>query len=143
MPLKIGDVFYRWINFKESPHHKFFVLVAFKPKRFFFINSKISKFIIQRPHLASQQVVVPSETHLFLDYDSYANCTATIDTSEIRNGSDFHQAPENDRCGCVTLDVLELIYEAVRINETIEEETREDIENQLAKELGCRRAFLV
>ncbi|MFT4927346.1 MAG: hypothetical protein ACI8WB_003453 [Phenylobacterium sp.] len=31
MSLRLGDVLYRWVNFAQNPHHKFFVLVAKKP----------------------------------------------------------------------------------------------------------------
>lgn len=139
MSLKLGDVFYRWVNFEENPHHKFFVLIAKKPKRFFFINSIINLFILRNPQLTAQQIEVPSTEHLFLSYDSYANCISTIDTTQIRNVDDFNFNPENDKRGVVTDDILQQIYNAIVVNETIEEESREDIENQLKNELNSRK----
>jgi hypothetical protein len=138
MSLSIGDVFYRWVDFETNPHHKFFILVAKRPKRFFFINSDIPQFILRSPQLTNQQIEVPSTEHSFLSHDSYANCTATIDTSEIRNVSDFHEVPENDRRGVVSTSVLQAIYQAIQVNETLEEEDREDIESQLRAELTSR-----
>ncbi|WP_413282730.1 hypothetical protein [Vibrio sp. MA40-2] len=138
MSLSIGDVFYRWVEFETNPHHKFFILVAKRPKRFFFINSGITPFILRSPQLTAQQIEVPSTEHPFLAHDSYADCMATIDTSEIRNVADFHEVPENDRRGAVSTFVLQAIYEAIQVNETLEEEYREDIENQLTAELASR-----
>ncbi|MEK8017112.1 MAG: hypothetical protein VSS75_009605 [Candidatus Parabeggiatoa sp.] len=139
MSLNLGDVFYRWVNFESEPHNKYFILVAKKPKRFFFINSSIPPFILRNPQLTAQQVEVPSTSHSFLSHDSYANCVMTVDTSEIRNVKDFNLIPENDKCGCVTLNVLEAIYEAVRVNETLDEEVREKIEIQLKSEIDTRK----
>jgi hypothetical protein len=138
MSLNLGDVLYRWVNFEQHPHHKFFVLVAKKPKRFFFINSDINRFILRSPELTAQQITVPSSDHLFLSHDSYANCINLIDTTEIRNQSDFNLNPELDSRGVVTNEVLQRIFEAVVVNETIAEEIREDIERQLKNELDAR-----
>lgn len=57
---------------------------------------------------------------------------------EIRNVNDFNLNPEIDIKGAVTDDVLLKIYNAVVANETIDEEIREDIENQLKNELDSR-----
>lgn len=140
MSLRLGDVFYRWIEFESDPHDKYFILVAKQPKRFFFINSAIHPFIARNPQLTAQQVEVPADDHTFLSDDSYADCCYTIDTSEIRNVNDFHQIPENDRRGRVSLSVLENIFEVIQVNETLEEEHREDIENQLRIEIESRRS---
>jgi hypothetical protein len=138
MSLNLGDVFYRWIDFEYDPHYKFFILVAKKPKRFFFINSSITPFILRNAQLTAQQVEVPLTDHAFLSHDSYANCISNVDTTEIRNVDDFNVNPENDKRGAVTLPVLAAIYEAVKVNETLEEEIREDIENQLKAEIDSR-----
>jgi len=138
--LDIGDVFYRWVNFDENPHNKFFILIAKQPKRFFFINSVINPFILRSPELTAQQVELPSLEHIFLSHDSYTDCIGTVDTTEIRNVGDFNTFPENDRRGVVTLSVLNSIYEAIKVNETIDEEIRENIENQLKVAIDLRES---
>ncbi len=138
MSLNLGDVFYRWVNFESDPHNKYFILVAKKPKLFFFINSSISPFILRNSQLTAQQVEVPLTDHSFLYKDSYADCVKTVDTSVIRNVEDFHLNTENDKRGYVTLNVLEAIYEAVKANETLDEEVREKIEIQLKSEIARR-----
>lgn len=74
-----GAMLHLFCKFTRPPKEKFLIFVFRQNEaKFFVINSTINAFIAARPNLAKCQVVVTKKAHDFLDYDSYADCTALV-----------------------------------------------------------------
>ncbi|WP_204103219.1 MULTISPECIES: hypothetical protein [Spirulina sp. CCY15215] len=62
-------------RYAKPPKDKFIVVAYINPcPHGFFINSKINKFIRNRPNLLSCEAQILVSQHTFLKYDSYVDC---------------------------------------------------------------------
>lgn len=73
--LKPGQVIYLNCTFTNPPKPKYVVLACIEPKLLcFLINKRIHPFIEKKPHLKQSQILIPRDSHSFLDYDSFIDC---------------------------------------------------------------------
>lgn len=79
-----GEILLLDLPLVDPPHDKFVLVLSVEPAAFFaFINSKISPFYRDRPHLSAAQVIIDAQNHSFLDYDSYVDCANPFIQEEI------------------------------------------------------------
>lgn len=79
-----GCVLYLMCGFTDPPKEKFVVMAApGDPPLLLIVNSDVSEFINARPHLRDCQVLLRSGEHAFLRYDSFLNCSETIDAMTL------------------------------------------------------------
>lgn len=77
--LEPGQVLYLSCHFTVPPKPKFLVLVHHGSKSLmFFINSKVSLFMQQRPWLQQCQVQLKVADYDFLRHDSFLDCSEVI-----------------------------------------------------------------
>lgn len=68
--------------FTKPPKPKFCILLCLEPEPVMvLVNSKISKFLEDRPALRDCQVLLHSTHHQFLKHDSYIDCTQSLKVS--------------------------------------------------------------
>jgi len=74
--LHIGAILHLYCSFTKPPKEKFLVVVCLDPKPLLvFINSKINALVQRNPDLAQCQIQIDAESHPFLNYDSYVDCS--------------------------------------------------------------------
>ncbi len=72
----VGAVIRIFCDFTNPPKPKPLVIVCMDPKVLcFLINSEIHPFIKKRAELRASQILMPKESHSFLDHDSFIDCT--------------------------------------------------------------------
>ena len=90
---------------KPSPKNKFVAIVCRDSKYMgFFINSKISNFVQNRPSMLSCQAIIDREKHKYLKHDSFVDCTELIP---------FHDIELIDECSTIKKEAMANIIKAV------------------------------
>jgi hypothetical protein len=73
--LELWQVFYLFCHCAlPIPKNKYVVLVCLEPTLGFLINSRINKFIAERPKLLACEVPLTTHQHPFLSHDSFIDC---------------------------------------------------------------------
>lgn len=77
---------------KPDPKDKFVLIAYINPSFYgFLINSKVNKYLKNRPYLLCCEAEIIASEHNFLDYNSYVDCTAgfTFNASELISSRGF------------------------------------------------------
>ena len=117
--LKPGQVIYLNCTFTNPPKPKYVVLACIKPKLLcFLINSKIHPYIEKNPHLKQSQILIPRDSHSFLDHDSYVDCKEvkelSLDDVKTQVLSDMSRIKEE-----ISAEVKSTIIKTISASSTI------------------------
>ena len=89
-----GAIIHKYCNFTIPPKQKFLLVACVKPALLvLLINSRLNRFILERPRLHKCQVIVSRDAHPFLLYDSYADCVkaeSSLSLDELRTEMKNH-----------------------------------------------------
>lgn len=130
--LKPGQVLYLYSSFTNPPKEKYLVLAHPGTRPLLFvINSRIGRFIANRPDLLKCQVKLKVSDYDFLDHDSFVNCGEVIEhftESEIKNQivADVYRVK-----GELTLATKQDIIRVVKSAKTIPNQQKRLIINSL------------
>lgn len=119
-----GALLHLFCNFLTPPKYKFLLLGCAEPEPVLFaINSRVSRYITARQHLAECQVMLYRNDHSFLAYDSFLDCTTairdfTLDNlveqlaTDFRNSKDKLSAKDREA-------VIKAVSQAVTLEERV------------------------
>ena len=131
-----GNVYYLYCTFTTPNKNKYLLLVCINPHPIFFtINSEINEFKLKSPDLKQCQVGIDAGQHNFLDYDSFIDCTRSIqiDFSEVEN----QLLPDMTRFkGKIVLEIHKQVIAAVKKSKTISRQDKELIIISLTNSLS-------
>lgn len=116
-----GSIFYLFCNNTHPPKPKFLVLLSDNPILWFYINSDIPAFIQYHPDLLGQQVpLIPFPNHMFLEHDSYIDCSEVIAFEDITYDDLIEMAHDtNIMRGTIDQSTIENILHVVENSDTI------------------------
>lgn len=81
-----GSVVKIHCDFTTPPKDKYLVIACVTPKLLVFVvNSEINEFIQNRPDLLKCQVSLNQADYEFLQHDSFADCSISVDAIDVTN----------------------------------------------------------
>ena len=133
---KPGTILYLYCDGYYLNKDKYFLLLSSSSSGAtaqFVINSKINKFIANRPHLQSSQFRINKSDYKFLKYDSFINCTDVKWWYTKEKIEKQIEKNPNRIKGLLTNNHLRIIIEIVLRSSTIPPIQIEEICNSLSK----------
>ncbi len=114
---------------KPQPKDKYVVIVYIdKNPMGFFINTRISNYILNKPHLLVCEAVIQANEHKILRYDSYVDCQKIyeFEDKELERRFDSMSDPAK-------LAILYAIRDCVTVEQVYKDLILEDEKSFLAK----------
>lgn len=128
-----GALLHLFCNFLNPPKHKFLLLGCIEPEPVLFaINSRVSRYITERQHLAECQVMLYQKDHSFLAYDSFLNCTAAVREFSLDDLVEQLVQDVKNIKGRLTEKDREAVVKAVSKTVTLEERVKKWVLRALA-----------
>jgi hypothetical protein len=132
---KPGDVLKFFSDDTNPPKYKRHILINLEPLCWFYINSELPNFIKFSKELLIQQVKLPKyPSHLFMDHDSYIDCSEVIvyDDLTIEDLTKMENVRELELLGSLDNSIIDEIIEKVGNSYTIDPITQKRIIKSLS-----------
>ena len=120
--LRPGSVIKLFCDFTTPPKEKRLVILSIQSELMVFvINSNIPRFYENKTHLKSQQIKLENQKEIFLDHDSWLDCSEVFKEFSLEDVKEILLNDTSRILGKLSKDVISQIMDVVSESETLEQ----------------------